>query len=815
MAGNKTNNITPEKFTNFGELLRYLRHRVAITQREMAIQVGYHYSYLSRMERNERFPEANMILARFVPALQLDGEPEWVARLMALAAVGRGEAKEAPPVTLNLTQTQTITTAAAAERLPLPPTPSSNLPTPLTSLLGREQEVAILWQLLSNPDIRLLTLTGPPGIGKTRLARQTAAEMASQFAEGVLFVDLSTVRDPLQLASALLHALNLPETAENMAEQTLSQALHGRHQLLILDNFEQIIAAAPVVSRLLRHAPQLKVLVTSREILRLNGENEFAVPPLPVEPELGAPAVRLFVQRAQAAQPSWQLTAANQPAVAELCQRLDGLPLAIELAAARIKLFAPEAMLARLDKRLGWLTGGKRDDHDWRQTMRGAIEWSYQLLTAEEKRLWEELAVFRGGGTLAAVAEVCGGDLEALLALAEKNLLTLPLTTADEDVRFGWLESLREFAAERLASRADASAVHQRHAHQYTRLVEQWMQDLFGAKQMDSIRQMRREDGNLLAALYWLAETAAQADNARWLVRLIQAMDRYWLFSGRISEARRWFAAGQTHLALLPEVDQWRFLNRAGNFAQMQHAYAEAKQLHERVLAGAQAAGNDEFIAHSLHNLGNLAGRQGFYEQSQTYLESSLAIYRPNATFYTNLAPAVLNNLAIVYRRRGNLEGARQLWEESLSLKRARKDVMGTATTLANLGQLALVQRDMAQAIVWQVEGLRLRQELNDWPGMANSVGHMAEIAASQGRYTLAAQLYAAVSLYRTEMNLPFTADGQQDYEATLALLRDKLAVAQLEQAQQEGRRLTIQQAAVMALNEIEGRDRDRGNMVS
>ena len=210
-----------------------------------------------------------------------------------------------------------------------------------------------------------------------------------------------------------------------------------------------------------------------------------------------------------------------------------------------------------------------------------------------------------------------------------------------------------------------------------------------------------------------------------------------------------------------------------------------------------------------------MAGRQGFYEQSQTYLESSLAIYRPNATFYTNLAPAVLNNLAIVYRRRGNLEGARQLWEESLSLKRARKDVMGTATTLANLGQLALVQRDMAQAIVWQVEGLRLRQELNDWPGMANSVGHMAEIAASQGRYTLAAQLYAAVSLYRTEMNLPFTADGQQDYEATLALLRDKLAVAQLEQAQQEGRRLTIQQAAVMALNEIEGRDRDRGNMVS
>jgi predicted ATPase/transcriptional regulator with XRE-family HTH domain len=802
MVGNKTGNITPNSFSNFGELLRYLRHRAAITQRELAIQVGYHYSYLSRIERNERFPEANMILARFVPALQVEGEPEWAARLVELAALGRGEP-------------ETTITAAPPERLPIPAPatppapPPPDLPIPLTSLLGREHEVAILGQLLANPQIRLLTLTGPPGIGKTRLALQTAAEAASQFAEGTLFVDLSGVRDPLHLAPALLQALHLPETAEHMAEQALWEALHGRQQLLILDNFEQIIPSAPVVSRLLRHAPQLKVLVTSREILRLNGENEFAVPPLPIETELGAPAVRLFAQRAQAAQPSWQLTAANQPAVAELCRRLDGLPLAIELAAARIKLFSPEAMVARLDKRLGWLTGGKRDDHDWRQTMRGAIEWSYQLLTAEEKRLWEALSVFLGGGTLAAVEQVCGGDLETVMALAEKNLLTLrPASTAEEELRFGWLESLRELAAERLANTAEATAVHQRHAHTYTHLVEQWMQAMFGAKQVDSIRHMREEEGNLLAALRWLSSAAPQENNAVWLVRLVLALERYWLFNGRISEARRWFAQVQAHLPLLPAVEQWRFLNRAGNFAQMQHAYAEAQPLHELALAGAQAAGDDEFVAHTLHHLGNLAGRQGAYEQAQAYLEPCLAIYRQNPTLYANFAPAVLNNLAIVYRRMGYLEGAQQLWEESLALKRARQDAVGTATTLANLGQLALLQRDVAQAMGWQVEGLRLRYDLNDWPGVVNSVGHMAEIATVQERYTLAARLYAAVMAYRTAMNLPFTADGQADYQATWGLLAEQLGVERLAQEQQAGERLTIQQAAVMALEAIAYRDR-------
>lgn len=723
---------TPESFTNFGDLLRYLRHRAAITQRELAIQVGYHYSYLSRIERNERLPEPNMVLARFVPALQVADEPAWAARLVELAALGRQETLET-----GLTLTQMTTTAVPVESLPLP-----DLPQALTSLLGRENEVAILRQLLASPQVRLLTLTGPPGIGKTRLAGQIGAEIGSQLADGSLFVDLSGVRDPALLPSALLQAYNLPEAAGDMAETVLQQTLHGREQLLILDNFEQIISAAPLVSRLLRYAPRLKILVTSREILRLHGENEFAVPPLPTEPELGAPAVRLFAQRAQAIQPGWQLTATNEPIVAELCQRLDGLPLAIELAAARIKLFAPEAMLARLDKRLGWLTGGKRDEQAWRQTMRGAIEWSYQLLTEREKQLWEGLALFFGGGTLTAVEEVAGGDLDTLVALADKNLLTLrPALTAEDDLRFGWLESLREFAAERLAHQPQRqTALSLAHAQFFHRFVAECTAQRQQTKTAVWLTNIDEAYSNIRAALTW-ATTNQQGVLALGLC--VDLVD-YWEIRGLFAEGRYWL---KTAVSLSQLSEPSYLLAKAwhgrGRLTMRQNDYDEALAYYRHSIAIWQALGDQSAQAQALLDLGKiLAAEKGRSRAQDSYFADALAIYKQLGD--VRGMGMALNQLGLNAYAEQDFVAARHYIEESLACRRTFNDPLLVTGSLNNLGLVAYALGDYEAARVYHEEALQVRQRFGLEGWLCQSRANLALTLIRLGRIAEAETLAIA-----------------------------------------------------------------------
>src|SRR5215207_9722944 len=394
------------------------------------------------------------------------------------------------------------------------------LPVPLTSFLARDQEIADVSALLRRDDVRLLTLTGPGGVGKTRLALTVAARLTGDFTDGAGFVSLAPVAHPDLVAPAVAQVLGVREAGNEPLVARLQAFLRERRLLLVLDNYEHVVDAAPLVTDLLGAAPDIRILVTSRTRLRLSGEHEHVVPPLALANTRGqvsyeavadAPAVQLFIARAQAVQEAFSLTAENAAAVAAICRRLDGLPLAIELAAARVKVLSPPALLARLERRLVVLTGGGRDLPARQRTMRDAIAWSYALLAAPEQRLFRRLAVFAGGWTLEAAEAVSGGDdrvsiLEGLQALARASLVQ-PVAQPDGEWRFYMLETLREFGLEQLRQEDDQGlATEQAHADYYRSLAEQAYVELVGAQQRTWLTRLDAEDANIRAALDWISE---------------------------------------------------------------------------------------------------------------------------------------------------------------------------------------------------------------------------------------------------------------------------------------------------------------------
>ncbi|HEX9438652.1 MAG TPA: helix-turn-helix domain-containing protein, partial [Roseiflexaceae bacterium] len=463
--------ISPAAFFTFGDLLRYLRRRARLQQRDLAIAVGYSESQICRLEQNQRLPDLTILLARFIPALALTDEPELTARLIELAAVARGECPDEP----NPAAAQPLWSRIAVDLAGPEP---GNLPAPITPLINRTKEIAVIRGCLGRADVRLLTLVGPPGIGKTRLSIHVAASLQSQFADGVFFVPLAPIRDPALVLPAIARALRVKDVSDQPPTEALRAALRGRRLLLVLDNFEQLMAATSQVAEVLRMAPDLKVLITSRAALHLTGEHLFAVPPLEL-PDLDAqppldelarwPAVELFTTRVCAIKPDFALTADNARTVVEICACLDGLPLAIELAAARSRLFTAQALLDRLRGASGpttlqFLVDGPRDLLAHQQTLRSTIDWSYDLLDAGERQLLMRLAVFIGGVALEAATAVMSSDLhnseliaqnseldilDGLTSLVDKSLLNYE-TGADGEPRFTMLETIREYAREKL-----------------------------------------------------------------------------------------------------------------------------------------------------------------------------------------------------------------------------------------------------------------------------------------------------------------------------------------------------------------------------
>ncbi len=580
------------------------------------------------------------------------------------------------------------------------------LPMPRTSLVGREKDLTEAARLLLDPNVRLLSFTGTGGAGKTRLALAVARHVAEYFPGGVQFVALASITSPDLLSAAIVKALNLQQVANRTIPQVIADQMEaGGPFLLILDNFEQILPAAQLVSEILAYCTFLKAVVTTRASLQIYGEQEFPVAPL----SLG-PAAQLFQQRAMAVRPSFATTADNEATIRALCNRLDGLPLAIELAAARTKALSPAAILDRLQSRLQLLTGGASDLPERQKTLRKTIDWSYDLLNVAEQRLFWRFSVFAGGGSLEAAEAVCntGQDLEigvfeGLSSLLDKNLVERA-ESPETEPRFTMLETIREYALERLTSSGEEPQIRRSHAAYCVVIAEEGNPELDPIAQTEWLAQCDLEIDNLRSALDWLIRN----HQVEWALRLSMALFRFW-------DMREHFVEGRTWLETLLRLAKNGYVKERGRICTF---------------------------------LGALSTPQGDHEAADTFLKQSLALYR-ELNDHWGIA-ASLNALAVAMSARGNLEEAECYFEQSLAYWRGLSDRLSTARCLHNLANVARMRGDFARATDALTEATSIFKEVGDASGAAWSVNQSGDLELEQGRIETAQNLYrSALGAFR------------------------------------------------------------------
>jgi predicted ATPase/transcriptional regulator with XRE-family HTH domain len=774
---------------NFGARLRRLRIAAGLSQEALADRAGLSADTIANLERGRRNAPRAATLGLLADALRL-APPDRATFLSIATAAKIAPAIEVPSPAPGIDEPSPAPAIAAAQLAVVPtsrlddPAPSVivRLPSPPTSLIGRERDVAAVMHLLRRivpaPGVRLVTLVGPGGIGKTRLALAVAAALEHEFVDGAVFVDLAAVRDPALVLPTVAQALGVKEAGARHLADLLALHLRSRELLLLLDNFEQVVEAAPALLDLVTRCPGLVLLVTSRTALQVRGEQRYQLRALalpepgqqpPIEALANYGAVRLFTERAQAVLPDFEIEVGTGMAVVEICRRLDGLPLAIELAAARVRLLPPAALLARLEQRLPVLAGGPRDLPARQQTLRATIDWSYSLLDAEEQRIFAGLGVFAGGCTLEAVEAVCGTvlALDVLTSLADKSLVQQAERGGESRIML--LETLREYARARMEAAGELADLRRRHAAYYLAFVEADRPDLGGPGQRAWFARLDREHDNLRAVLRW----AVDHGEAGIGLRVADALWRLWYVYGYLSEGRAWLEQLLGLPVSVPAPVHAGGLCGAAAMAMQQGDFAAAATWSDQALALYRDLGDEQGIADVLNLRGNVAREQGADAHAAVLYEESLARYR--ALGDEQGVAVVLNNLGTALRYQGDLARAETLYTESLAARRRRGDARGVAWTLNNLGVIARAQGSIAQAKDSYAEGLSLSLAVRDRLQMARSLEGLAGVASDESQATHAARLFGAAAQLRAAIGAAVLAVDQVAYDRDLCAVRAAL----------------------------------------
>jgi predicted ATPase/transcriptional regulator with XRE-family HTH domain len=824
--------MSDDEIVSFGYWVRRRRKALDLTQQQLADQVGCAAVTIRTIESGARNPSEAMA-ERLALCLELEGT-ERAAFLRAAHSVIAVDDLPSPVVSAPAL-------SSSLTRLRAEPPAAPN------RLIGRARELAQLGALIKRPSVRLVTLTGPGGIGKTRLLAAISMELRDTFADGVAYVSLAHVVDPGGVAAAIIQVLGLPEIGSHPAVDRLVLALSGRELLLALDNFEQILDAAPQIAQLLAAAPRLRIIVTSRAALHISGEYEVAIAPLALPntalrsdraPDVAllrdSPAVQLFLERVRAVRPDFVLTDQHISEIASICARLDGLPLAIELAAARTALLTPQALLARLDRRLALLVGGPRDLPARQQTLRATIDWSYDLLSLAEQTLLMRLSVFVGSFSLDAVEAVCGdgASIDTTLQQLIDHSMVVRGERGDEP-RYSLLELIREYAGERLVDTNEQELLRERHAAFFLELAERAAPRLFGQEQTQWLDRLQVDWPNLRVALEWGAAPAGSAIRSGILARLAVSLWWFWYMRGLHAEGRSWL---EQAAATSDSQSAARAGYCAGALAFRQGEYRRGAELAGRSLLACQTLGDTlgvayaqgvlallavlqgdtdtaDSLAHAAEPtlaaaghrwgmaitqiiLGTAARFRGNHKQAQESIATSLELFREIGDTW-GIATA-LGELGVEFAAgQGNWSRASEFFEESLAIFRRIGDRAGVGHALHRLGRAARIGGEYSRSLSLLREQFALFRSLGDQTGRAYALWEAAALCTLRGRYYDAARLFGLAEAHRAALNLSMAADTA-NYAMQRAAVQDALGGEEFLAALADGRNLEIDTALAL-----------------